>query len=400
MIFQKIIMFFAGCVNISVEGFFIEKFINICKSKNIILQNLHKKNDTYLIATVLKDDFKEIVNISKRTKCKLKINKKIGLPFFINKYRKRKIFVIAFCTIILLLLVSTKFIWNIDISGNENIATEEILEIVNRYGINTGVLKSNINTEKISNLILMERNDIAWIGINIKGTNASISIKESIKIPEIIDKNEVCNIVAIKSSTISKIVVQSGTARVKEGDKVEKGDLLVEGVMDGANTGIRYVHAEADIYGENSYTKEKKENFVQNDTVKSGKQEKKYEICINNFKINFNKGVSKFKNYDTISSNKKVKFFSNYYFPIEVNIITNNELNMVEKKYSESELKIKIIKELEDEFEKDYKISEYDKENIIRNEEILKNYDGLSIKLIYTIREKIGTKVNVNQGRE
>ena len=82
-------MLFAGCVNISVEGFFIEKFINICKSKKIILQNLCIKNDTYLIATVLKDDFKEIVHISKRTKCKLKINKKIGLPFFINKYRKR-----------------------------------------------------------------------------------------------------------------------------------------------------------------------------------------------------------------------------------------------------------------------------------------------------------------------
>ena len=54
MIFKKIIMFFIGYVNISVEGFFIERFINICKSKNILLQNIYLQNDTYLKTKILK----------------------------------------------------------------------------------------------------------------------------------------------------------------------------------------------------------------------------------------------------------------------------------------------------------------------------------------------------------
>ena len=396
MIFKKIIMFFIGYVNISVEGFFIERFINICKSKNILLQNIYLQNDTYLKTKILKSDYKEIVHIAKKVKCKIKIENKVGIPFLINKYKKRKIFAIAILVIAIFICICTRFIWNIDIIGNEEISNEEIMELVQKYGIKIGSLKSNINIQKICNNIMVERNDIAWIGIRIKGTNATISIKESKKIPEIIDKNEICNIVANKSAIISKIIVRNGTARVNESDAVKKGDLLVEGIMEGEHTGKRFVHAEADIYGKNTLIKEKKEQFVQYETINSGKEENKIELCINNFKINFNKGVSKFENYDTIISNKKVRIFSNYYFPVEIKTIKNIELQMVQKEYSEIELKEKIIRELENSFEEEYKISEFDEENINRNEEITILSDGINVKIIYEIEENIGSKVNVN----
>lgn len=396
MLFQKIIMFILGYVNISVEGFFIEKFINACKSKDIVLQNLHLENDSFLKAKVLKSDFKDIVHISKKTKCKIKIERKNGIPFFVNKYRRRKIFAIAICVIAILIFVLTRFIWNIDIEGNENIEEAEIIDMINKYGINIGTRKNSINTQKVCNLIMIEREDIAWIGINIKGTNAIVSIKESKRIPEIIDRNEICNIVANKSAQIDKIIVRNGTAKVNVGDYVNQGDLLVEGMMEGTYTGTRLVHADADVYGENTIIKEKKESFVQNETIFSGKKEKIYEMCINNFKINFNKRVSKFKNYDTINKNMKLRFFSNYYFPIEMKIITNEEIEMLEKKYSEEELKTKIVKEIEDEFEKEYSISEIEEENINRNEEITNSDDELNVKITYIIREQIGTKVNVN----
>jgi len=44
----------------------------------------------------------------------------------------------------------------------------------------------------------LERNDLAWIGIEIKGTNAIVKIVETDKKPEIIDEEDYCNIVATK----------------------------------------------------------------------------------------------------------------------------------------------------------------------------------------------------------
>ncbi len=392
MLLKIIYMFFAGYVTVSIEGFFIERFLNICRNKNIILQDLHRENNTYIKVKILKSDFKEIRHIAKTTKCKVKIEKKSGIPFFMNRYRKRKIFAVAVLVIAIFIFITTKFIWNIEVLGNEKIPTEEIVNLVGEYGIKTGKLKYKINTEKISNSIRLAREDLSWIGIKIKGTNVIVTIEESIEMPEIVDKNEICNIIAKKDAIISKIVVQSGTARVKVGDEVKKGDILVEGVMEGEHTGIREVHSEANIFGKIVCEKEKTESFVQNQRVKTGNEEEKIAICINKFKINFNKGVSKFKNYDTISSNKKLKLFSNFYLPIEIKKDKIIEVQNEKKEYTQQELEDKIKKEIEEEMELEYEISKYDEKNIKRNDYITIENDSMNVRVIYEIQEEIGEK--------
>lgn len=394
MLIKIIYMFFSGYVTLVVEGFFIERFINICMSKKIFLQDIKRENNTYLKVKILKSDFKEIRHIAKKTKCKIKIEKKSGLPFVINKYRKRKVFAVAILVIAIFIFSLTKFIWNIEVIGNENISKEEIISLAEEYGIAIGKLKSNINVEKISNDIRLKRDDLSWVGIKIKGTNAIITVKEGVEVPEIVDKNEFCNIVATKDATISKIIVQNGTARVEVGDEVKTGDLLVEGIMESQISDPRLVHAEADVYGKIYFEKEKKESFVQNEKVKTGNEEQKNEICINNFKINLYKRVSNFENYDTICTSKKIKLFSNFYIPIEVKKITNIETKIEQKTYSEDELKAKIEKELEEELEKEYKLSSYDEKNKKREEVVEKADDGLYVKIIYEIQEKISTKAN------
>ena len=396
MIFKIIYMFFAGIVTITVEGFFIERFLNICRNKKIFLEDLHREKSTYIKVKILKSDFREVKHIAKKTKCKVKIAKKSGMPFLINRYRKRNVFAVAIIVIAIFIFIITKFIWNIEINGNETVSTEEIMQMLEEYGIKEGKLKSSINTQKISNLIRLKSDKFSWIGIAIKGTNAIITVEEVVKMPEMIDKNEICNIVASEDAIISKIVVQSGTARVNVGDEVKKGDLLVEGVMEGTFSGARKVHAEASVFGKILYSKERKEYFVQNEKIKTGNKEEKIEICINNFKINFNKGVSKFEKYDTITTNKKLKIFSDFYFPISFKKHTNFEYENVQKNYSNQQLEDKILKALEEEMETEYEISKYEekykKKDVYTNEET----DGITVKLVYEIQKEIAEKQEMN----
>ena len=396
MLINYIYMLFAGYLNIIIEGFFIERFLNICRQKEIFLKDLHRENSTYIKVKILKSDFKDIRHIAKRTKCKVKIEKKSGIPFLINRYRKRKIFAIATMVIAIFIFISTRFIWNIEIIGNENISTDEIKSIVSEYGIEVGKLKVNINPEKISNLIRLKRDDLAWIGITIKGTNAIITVEESVKIPEIIDENDMSNIIAAEDSVISKIIVRSGTARVNVGDSVKKGDLLVEGVMEGNNTGIRNVHADADIFGVKIYQKESKENFVQNIKIETGKKEEKKEICINNFVINFNKGLLNFENYDTICTRKKIKIFSNFNLPFELKKTTYIEYKNEQKKFSNEELISKIELKLEEEMEKEFEISKYEEKYKTKNVYTKEEQDGLTVKLVYEIQREIAEKQEIN----
>ena len=54
LIFKIIINYILGYVNISVEGYYIERFINICISKGILLWNVKREKSTFMIANVRK----------------------------------------------------------------------------------------------------------------------------------------------------------------------------------------------------------------------------------------------------------------------------------------------------------------------------------------------------------
>lgn len=383
-------MYFTGYVSITVEGFFTERFINSCFSNGILLSELKREKSTYLRLKISVKDFKKIKKIARNTKCKVKIEKKRGVPILLNKYRKRKIFAGLIVLFAIFIFILTRFIWNIEIIGAENINKDELLALLSENGIQIGKRKGDLELEKVINKIRMQREDISWIGIDIKGTNAIVKINEADKSPEIIDVNEVCNIVADKSGEISKLIVHQGTARVKVGDKVEVGDVLVEGVMEGKYTGIREVHAMADIEVKKTAEKEEKQSLVQDIEVKTGNEEKKIEIKLNNFKIIFGKRLSNFEKYDTISVTKKLRLFSNYYLPIEVSKITNLETKLEHKEYTAEELTEKIKLDLENQLNEELEIES--SENIEKLVEVNNEGQMLHVKLIYIMYEKIGTK--------
>lgn len=390
MLFKWLYIYFLGSVDIVVEGFFIERFINICKTENIILWSSKIEKGTILRARISKSDFKKIRHIARKTSCRVVLENKNGLPFVVKKYKKRKIFAVALLVIAIFCFFVTRFIWNIDISGNDKISKEEILSDLGGYGISIGKFKMNLDLEKIKNEIRLKRDDLAWIGIDIKGTNVIVSVVEAIEKPEIVDENTPSNILADRSGIVSRMVVRNGTARVNVGDAVNVGDLLVEGVMEGKYTGIREVGSDADIYVVSHYEKEKKEAFIQENSERTGNVEKNVEIYIHNFKIFFNKGVPKFQNCDTIRTYKKVKLFSNYYIPIEIVNVTNFETQKNFKCLTEQELTEKLTKELQKELNQELNIS--DLSNVQQNVISVADTDGVTVKVMYEVEKKIGTK--------
>lgn len=392
MYFKIILNYILGYVNILVEGYFVEKFINICNKQKIFLWNLKRSKTTIIYTNVSIKDFKKLKPIAQKTKCKIKIKSKKGLPFIFNKYKKRKIFVIGLAMVLITIFTLSKFIWNIEVIGNEKINDDEIIQIANENNLKIGKFKNKVDTKKIINKLRLERDDIAWIGIEIKGTNAIIKIVESIPKPNIIDDEEFCNIVATKDAIIKKISAQNGTPVVKEGEIVKKGTVLIAGWLEGKYTGTRYVHATGSVQGKVWYTQKERIYFKQQKKEQTGKVENKYSLNINNFKINFNKGVSKFKNYDTIETNKKVKLFSNFYLPIELIKITNTEVNITDITYTLEEAKNIGIEKAKQELNN--KIENLD--NILSiqiNDSQTSEY--IEVEVTYEMLENIGTKEKI-----
>ena len=392
MFIKIIFSYILGFLKISVKGYYIERFINICKNNKITIWNLKRKNSIELNLNVRIKEFKEICKIAKKTGCKIKIKNKKGIPFLLHKYKKRKIFFILLILLVLIIGLSSCFVWNVEIKEENGYELENIREDIEKAGLKSGVFKGKINTKEIINKIRLERKDIAWMGIELKGTNAIVKLVKSDEKPDIINEDEYCNIISDKEGIITKISVQNGTANVKVGDTVKKGDILVNGWMEGKFTGIRYVHSLAEIEAKVWYTESIKIPYKVTETRYTGNEEEKYGIKFNNFQINFTKKYSKFKIYDTIETENKIKLFSDFYLPISIVKTTYKEQEKVEKTYTVEEAKNIGIKQLEEKL--DGKIE--NKDNIVnKNINTYEQADGVLVYVTYEVLENIGTNEKI-----
>ena len=228
MFFKIFLSYFLGYIDVKIEGYYIERFINICKKEKIKIWNIKKVENINLCFRCEARDYRKISKIAKKIKCKTKMKNKKGVPFLLNKYKKRKIFLILLIIMIITIGVSTMFVWNVEITEKNGLELENIEKDLQNLGLKTGIMKKNINTQNIINQIRLNRTDIAWIAIDISGTNAIVKIVKTDKKPTIINEDEYCNIISEKNGIITKINAQSGTLNVKVGDTVNTGDILVK----------------------------------------------------------------------------------------------------------------------------------------------------------------------------
>lgn len=392
MFFRILVKYIFGYINIKIEGYFVEKFINKCMSENILFWNVKRERSTIIYMNVGIKDFKRLCRIAKECKCKIKINEKKGIPFLLNKYRKRKIFAILMVIMCVLLVGMSRFVWKVDIEGLDKINKGEITALLEENGLKVGKLKSMIDTKEIINDIRLKREDISWIGITINGTNAVVKVVKADSKPEIINEEDYCNIVATKDGQIVKVSAQNGIPAVKQDDIVTKGDILIAGWIDGKYTGTRYVHAEGEVKAKVWYTESEKMALNQVVEEQNGNTEEKYKIKINNFTINLYKTLSKFEKYDTIETCNQVKIFSNFYLPIELVKITNTEKIEKNITYGIEEAKQICIE----------KASKKIEENLQNNPEVLQKYinayangDCVEAEVTYEVLENIGTKEKI-----
>lgn len=389
--FKFILNYILGFYIIQVDGFYIERFINICLKENIFLWGIVRKKSSLITAKIGMYDYERAKEIARNCQTIVEIKKKIGIRFVIEKYKNRKAFFITVIIACIAIFTLSKFVWKVEINSDADINKNEIREELQKEGVKIGALKSKIDSEKIVNDIRLEREDIAWIGIKIEGSKVLVNIVMATKKPEIVNEEEYTNIVAKKDGEIQKIVAKNGTAMCKKGDKVKKGDVLIAGYMQGAYTDRYYVNSMGEAKAKINYTEKSKISKKETKKEETGKRNRKFAIKINNFKINFFKKLSNFKNYDTIYASKKIKIFPNSNFEIEFIKYTLNEISVEQIEHSKEEAKL-----LGEEDAKK-KLNEKISGDIINEKTTIEEYSTYYMVTVeYEVVEDIGTKEKIN----
>ena len=162
---------------------------------------------------------------------------------------KRPVIAAALISVLITIVLSS-LVWDVRIDGNELISDEEIIEELSDLGFGIGRAWINVNRGELESDFLLNNSDIAWININRRGTVAYVSVIENKSSNDHIEAvpTGYSNIVAMFDCVIEEITVKKGTAVVKTGDAVKKGDLLVAGVLP-LEAGGGFCYAEAEVKG-------------------------------------------------------------------------------------------------------------------------------------------------------
>ena len=394
MFLVNLFHFIKGYVVIVVEGYYLERFINICARRQLYLWDIKKMNGYTMRLKISIKGFKRLRPIAYKTKCKVRILTKNGIPFILYRYRKRKTFLVGIFLFIALLWYMTSFIWVIEITGNENISKEEILSNLEMCGLKVGSYKMGVDIDTIQDNMMLRLNKLAWIGIEVKGTKAYVEIKERRLAPPILERHIPCNIVAAKDGVIKNLVVKSGQPVVKEGDTVTKGQLLVSGVLNSQVEGVRYVHSMGSVKARTWYEKSKEFKLIKTNRIPTGNEMKRYAITFLGKTINLyiNSGIP-YENYDKITYNNELRLGKDYIIPITVHCEQYKEVAVEEKSISLEQAVEEGTQTLQQEF-----LKEVSGEIEILNENIEHIFvDEQTILLKYTVEcmEEIGIQEKI-----
>ncbi|NMA00944.1 MAG: sporulation protein YqfD [Clostridia bacterium] len=222
--------YLVGYLIIIIEGPFPEKVINMALARGIFLWDIRDLGNKKILLKIRLNSFKPLRHIVRQCQCRMRIYERGGLPFEISRMKKRKVLVLGSFLFLVSLYILSSFVWFIEVKGNEDLTSEDILMIARQYGLEQGVSLHNLDLDKLEKDIQEAHPKIAWVGITTTGTKVTIEIAEKVLIPET-DNNQRADLVAKIDGEIKEMLVLVGTPQVQEGDRVKKGQVLISGTI-------------------------------------------------------------------------------------------------------------------------------------------------------------------------
>lgn len=248
-----LLKYLKGYVRIKVWGFSPERFMNLCSNRNILLWDIIREDDVYYMCVSL-SGFYQLRPIVRKTGTRVAILKRYGLPFFVPVILARKIFVIGLFLCVAFWIVSSYFIWDIELTGNYQITDDVFTAFLKENQVKIGMKKKDLDIETLEKEIRRTFPEITWTSAKLDGTMLNIEIKENDApiVTAVKEEEGGKDLVAEYDGTVISMIVRSGVPKVSIGDTVEKGTVMVEGKVpvyneDATVREYQYVSSDADI---------------------------------------------------------------------------------------------------------------------------------------------------------
>ena len=209
--------------------------LNCCR---LINQLREKKIDVYdarieqeeLIFVVYGDDVKRCIKLldsKKRAYRVASIRRKKSWRKIVKEHLVSSF---SWFLVVVAIAVASRFCYTVDVVSDDVQLKKQVQSILVEQGYQGAFLKSKVDANALKQAILSNTSYAAYADVELKGSRLIVSVKQAHKPMQ--DDAQYNAIFARYDCVITKIFVESGTALVKEGDRVVKGQKLIDGYID------------------------------------------------------------------------------------------------------------------------------------------------------------------------
>ncbi len=351
----RLFKYMKGYLTIKVWGYSPERFMNLCSNHNILIWDVKHYKDYYVMNISLRG-FMGLRPIVRKTRTRVAILQRYGLPFFVPKIRKRSVFALGILGCILFLMLMTTYIWSIEIVGNTSITDEEFMDYLTANGVIYGMKKKDVPIEELEKDIRLQFDIVTWDSVKLEGTKLYIKLKENTLIENENKKEQkykASDLIAPKDGVIVEMITRSGIPKVAIGTTVKKGDLLVSGLIPivGEDTLIRkyqYSNADADIYLKCVYNYKDRLELNYKEKCFTGELKKIQFVELFGKAFYLPHRRISYKEYDIYTETHQIKILDNFYLPFYWGTKEVREYETKTKKYSNEEAKQKLNHNLDE----------------------------------------------------
>ena len=244
--------FLTGSRTVRIVASAAGEVMNLCRVHGFVYWNLRFCGEHICLDLSLRSS-RRLLHVCRERGIAAVAEKERGLPVLLWRYRRRwglAVGALCFCAI---LIASPRVLWGIEVDGNRFVSDEEVLSELRACGLSLGCSLAELDTEVVENRVLIRSDEISWISINLIGTVAHVELRE---VEEIVPEEPTyvaANLVASKAGKIEMLEEVRGNVVIKPGDLVSEGELLVGGLYDTANGGLRYCCAKGKVYARTEY---------------------------------------------------------------------------------------------------------------------------------------------------
>lgn len=322
----SVLKFLQGFLQVTLTGSSPERFLNLCIRRNILIWNLcpNREAGGFDFCISLKG-FRASKELLKKTHTSVKIRKKCGLPFFLHRYRARKLFAAGILLCILLLWNCSKYVWKIEVNGTAELSQDMVLTWLEQKETGFGTPKTKIDCAAIEAALRSDFDVIAWTSVKLEGTKLTIDIQESLPEDEVqtLPSEGAWDIVAAEDAVVASIYTRQGTPQAEKGSVVSKGAVLISGRLDimddnGEVANYRYVVSDGDVTG--TVTRTYQSSLARDYQKKeyTGEEDTSYTLQTGNIRIPLGREKKNYSACETVVKDHQLQLLPNLYLPVHL----------------------------------------------------------------------------------